>query len=127
MKLSDQEWRNKLTSEEFRVCREKGTERPFTGLLLDENNIGDYICTCCDNKLFGSSDKFDSGCGWPSFSDQSSEENVEYQTDDSLAMHRVEIVCKHCNSHLGHVFDDGPKPTGKRYCVNSVSLKFVRK
>lgn len=127
MKLSDQEWREKLTNEEFRVCREKGTERPFTGALLDETNTGDYTCTCCGNKLFGSSDKFDSGCGWPSFSDQSSEGNVDYQTDDSLAMQRVEIVCKHCEAHLGHVFDDGPKPTGKRYCVNSVSIKFVEK
>lgn len=127
MKLSDAQWRQKLTDEEFRVCRLKGTERPFTGLLLDETSKGDYTCTCCGNRLFSSEDKFDSGCGWPSFSAQSAEQNVEYHTDDSLATRRIEIVCKHCDAHLGHVFDDGPKPTGKRYCVNSVSIVFDKK
>ncbi|WP_158968207.1 peptide-methionine (R)-S-oxide reductase MsrB [Paraglaciecola sp. L3A3] len=127
MKLLDQEWREKLTDEEFRVCRQKGTERPFTGSLLDVKDMGDYTCTCCGNKLFDSTDKYDSGCGWPSFSAQSAEQNVEYHSDDSLAMQRIEIVCKHCDAHLGHVFDDGPKPTGKRYCVNSVSIKFNQK
>ncbi|MGJ8682333.1 peptide-methionine (R)-S-oxide reductase MsrB [Paraglaciecola sp.] len=125
MKLSAQEWRERLTDEEFRVCREKGTERPFTGALLDNKSDGEYVCTCCGNKLFESKDKFDSGCGWPSFSSQSDDNNIEFNTDDSLAMRRIEIVCKHCDSHLGHVFDDGPKPTGKRYCVNSVSIQFT--
>jgi peptide-methionine (R)-S-oxide reductase len=124
MKLSEQAWREKLSDEEFRVCRQKGTERPFTGELLDEKRLGDYTCTCCGNKLFDATDKFDSGCGWPSFSAQSDDNNVEYQVDDSLAMRRIEIICKHCDAHLGHVFDDGPAPSGKRYCVNSVSIKF---
>lgn len=126
MKLTEQEWRQKLNDEEYRVCRLKGTERPFTGELLDQKAIGDYVCTCCGNKLFDSTAKFDSGCGWPSFSAQSGEANVDYQTDDSLAMQRIEIVCKHCDAHLGHVFDDGPQPSGKRYCVNSVSVKFTQ-
>jgi peptide-methionine (R)-S-oxide reductase len=125
MKLSDQEWQQKLTDEEYRVCRLKGTERPFTGMLLDKKDLGDYVCTCCGNTLFNSAHKFDSGCGWPSFFAQSSEDNVDYHTDDSLAMQRIEIVCKHCDAHLGHVFDDGPQPTGKRYCVNSVSIQFT--
>ncbi|MDU0355534.1 peptide-methionine (R)-S-oxide reductase MsrB [Paraglaciecola aquimarina] len=127
MKLSNEQWRQKLTDEEYRVCREKGTERPFTGKLLDETGRGEYVCTCCNSKLFDSTAKYDSGCGWPSFSAQSDEQNVEYHADDSLAMQRVEIVCKHCDAHLGHVFDDGPQPSGKRYCVNSVSLQFSAK
>lgn len=125
MKLTEAQWRERLSDEEFQVCRLKGTERPFTGALLDNKVAGDYLCTCCGKKLFDSADKFDSGCGWPSFTSQSSEDNVEYHPDNSLGMRRIEITCRHCDSHLGHVFDDGPEPIGKRYCVNSVSVKFV--
>lgn len=124
MKLTESQWRERLSSEEFKVCREKGTERPFTGQLLDNKAIGDYVCVCCGQKLFDSSHKFDSGCGWPSFFSQSAEANVHYHPDNSLGMQRIEIVCRHCDAHLGHVFDDGPPPSGKRYCVNSVAVKF---
>ncbi|GAB5378911.1 MAG: peptide-methionine (R)-S-oxide reductase MsrB [Aliiglaciecola sp.] len=127
MKTSEQQWKEKLSDEEFRVCRQKGTERPFTGELLNNKDTGEYTCTCCGNVLFTSEDKFDSGCGWPSFSAQSQHQNVEYHRDTSHGMIRTEIVCKHCDAHLGHVFPDGPKPTGQRYCVNSVSMKFRAK
>lgn len=126
MKLTDQQWRERLTEEEFRVCRQKGTEHPFSGNLLDNKETGNYHCKCCNAVLFDSSDKFDSGCGWPSFSAESKDENVAYHQDASHGMQRVEIVCKHCDAHLGHVFDDGPLPTGKRYCVNSVSVSFEK-
>ena len=127
MKLTEEQWRKTLSEEEFRVCRKKGTERPFTGELLDFVRQGDYLCTCCGEKLFSSEDKFDSGCGWPSFSAQSKDANVQYNPDNSHGMQRIEVVCKNCDAHLGHVFNDGPTLTGKRYCVNSVSIKFTEK
>lgn len=127
MKLSEQQWRERLTEEEYQVARQKGTERPFTGELLHNEESGDYTCTCCGNTVFTSEAKFDSGCGWPSFSAQSDEKNVSYVEDDSLGMRRVEIVCKNCDAHLGHVFEDGPAPSGQRYCVNSLSIKFQAK
>jgi len=125
--LSDEEYRKSLSAEEYRVTRQAGTERPYTGEFLHNKDTGEYTCKCCNAKLFESASKFDSGCGWPSFSDQSNDDNVLYQQDDSLGMQRTEILCKQCHAHLGHVFDDGPLPTGKRYCVNSVSLNFVSK
>jgi peptide-methionine (R)-S-oxide reductase len=122
--LTEQEWREKLTPEEFRVCRQKGTEMPYTGDLLHVKDNGEFLCKCCGALLFKSEYKFDSGCGWPSFYEEAAEGNIEYIEDFSHGMHRVEIVCSNCDSHLGHVFPDGPQPTGKRYCVNSVSIDF---
>lgn len=127
IKKSEQEWLSELTPEQYRVCRQKGTERPFTGDLLSEFSPGTYHCVCCDAPLFEAESKFESGCGWPSFDAQSSDGNVDYQQDLSHGMRRIEITCKQCDAHLGHVFDDGPTTTGKRYCVNSVSLTFNSK
>lgn len=123
MKLTEQQWQQKLTEEEFRVCRQKGTEPPFSGELLHQNDKGDYLCKCCGTKLFSSETKFDAGCGWPSFFDQHGD-NVQFTEDNSHGMQRIEITCKHCDAHLGHVFNDGPTPTGQRYCVNSLSVSF---
>lgn len=124
MKLSEQQWKSKLSEEAYRVTRQKGTERPFSGELLYNEQVGEYRCACCNTILFDSKDKFDAGCGWPSFSAQSEHDNVKFTADDSHGMQRIEIICKHCDAHLGHVFDDGPQPSGQRYCVNSVSLHF---
>ncbi|GAA5144032.1 peptide-methionine (R)-S-oxide reductase MsrB [Thalassotalea piscium] len=119
-------YKDKLSDDAYRVCRLAATEQPFSGKYNDHWLDGVYHCVCCDQPLFQSSKKFDAGCGWPSFY-QAIEGNVNYLPDHSHNMVRTEIECLQCNSHLGHVFDDGPKPTGKRYCVNSLSLTFVAK
>ena len=118
----DEEWKKILTSEQFDVCRKKGTERAFTGIYWDTKDNGTYKCSCCGTELFSSDTKFDSGTGWPSFFKPLDEENIEFVEDGSFGMKRVEVNCKNCGGHLGHVFDDGPNPTNMRYCINSVSL-----
>ena len=123
--LKEEEWKKKLKPEQYHVLREKGTEMVFTGGLLKNKEKGKYVCAGCGAELFDSDAKFDSGTGWPSFSLAS--ENVGRRTDTSQGMIREEVYCKKCNGHLGHVFDDGPKPSGKRFCVNSTSLKFKKK
>jgi len=122
---SDEEWRAQLTPEQYRVARQKATERPYTGRLYYIQRKGIYRCAACGNELFRSDTKFDAGCGWPSFYAPISEGNVNMEADTSLGMVRTEVVCDRCGAHLGHVFDDGPQPTGQRYCINSVSLRFV--
>ena len=124
---SDEEWKKRLSDEEFYVTRQKGTERPFSGkyYYLDEEGI--YKCICCGNPLFRSDTKFDAGCGWPSYYEPISKESVVYETDTSHGMKRTEVKCARCDAHLGHVFEDGPEPTGLRYCINSVSIDFENK
>lgn len=119
----DKYWQDKLSPEVYQICREKGTERPFTGKYNDEKREGTYLCACCRTALFESSAKYDSGSGWPSFYQAASSQNIIEETDGSLGMSRTEIMCANCGSHLGHVFPDGPQPTGMRYCVNSLSLR----
>lgn len=121
---SEEEWKEKLTPEQFRVAREKGTERAFTGKYHDHREKGAYVCVCCEQELFRSSEKFDSGTGWPSFAAAASRGAVTEEVDRSHGMIRTEVLCSGCDAHLGHVFPDGPGPAGMRYCVNSASLDF---
>ena len=121
---SEQEWKELLTPEQYEICRKKGTEPPFSGEYHETKTKGTYLCLCCRNALFLSEDKYDSGCGWPAFY-QSLPETIDETPDHSFGRVRTEITCSKCDGHLGHVFTDGPKPTGLRYCVNSVSLDFI--
>jgi peptide-methionine (R)-S-oxide reductase len=124
---SEEEWKRALTPEQYHVLRQKGTEFAFTGKYWNHHEDGTYTCAACGQELFTSDTKFDSGCGWPSFYDALDQGKVVFQDDFSHSMHRTEVLCSRCGSHLGHVFEDGPRPTGQRYCINSISLGFRKK
>jgi peptide-methionine (R)-S-oxide reductase len=126
-KMSDKEWKKKLTKEQYKVLRKKNTEAPFTGKYLNNHEKGIYKCAACGAPLFSSDAKFNSGTGWPSFYKPIDKGNIKEEIDKSYEMTRTEVLCKKCGGHLGHVFDDGPKPTGCRYCINSISLDFEKK
>lgn len=125
-KYVEKDWKKVLTAEQYRILRKKGTEPPFTGKYLENKEDGTYVCAACGNPLFSSKTKFDSGSGWPSFWEAIENENIELKSDSSFGMNRIEVLCSKCGGHLGHVFDDGPKPTVKRFCINSASLDFKK-